>query len=73
MLVVLQAMIDEHDAVMTDPDVKSAKSSSDGQFWRGAREECNLRSELPRYALRARAVVEYRSRWSDDQIEPQHG
>jgi hypothetical protein len=74
MLVVLQAVIDECDAAMTDPDVRSAKSTSDGRKFgavltRPAISGVSSRA-MPAGAM---AVAEYRSRRSDDQIEPQHG
>jgi len=73
MLVVLQAMIDEYDAVMADPDVKSAKSSLAvarlARCSRGLQSPERISRATP---VRAMAVVEYRSRRSNDQIEPQH-
>jgi hypothetical protein len=54
MLVVLQAMIDEHDAVMAGRrrqvrEIILGRS----QFWRGAREPCNLRNEFSALCLHA--------------------
>src|SRR5262249_46561838 len=63
--VALQAVIDEYDAVMTDPDVKSAKSSL--AVARLARRSRGLQSpeRISRAKrVRAMAVVEYRSRRS---------
>jgi hypothetical protein len=53
MLVVLQAMIDEHDAYDRPRRQVSEIILGRSQFWRGAREACNLRSKFSALCLYA--------------------